>query len=137
MSTLDKHLEEERQKCEDLQFRIDEATICGGNETVNHFFFLFSMKLTQKNCIYFEKIHPVFISFEEKKTFSIVQSKLREKNWLIVYLFPSLRPIRINFNRRTCTCTYAFLSIFSVSSLKKMHFNLHSRKFKIKQNPIM
>lgn len=34
MSALEKQLEEERQKSEDLQFRIDEATICGGNETV-------------------------------------------------------------------------------------------------------
>lgn len=34
VSALEKQLEEERQKCEDLQFRIDEATICGGNETV-------------------------------------------------------------------------------------------------------
>lgn len=35
MAALERQLEEERQKSEDLQFRIDEATICGGNETVN------------------------------------------------------------------------------------------------------
>ncbi|XP_031623867.1 restin homolog isoform X3 [Contarinia nasturtii] len=33
VAALEKLLEEERQKSEDLQFRIDEATICGGNDT--------------------------------------------------------------------------------------------------------
>ncbi|XP_055300483.1 restin homolog isoform X10 [Sitodiplosis mosellana] len=33
VATLERQLEEERLKSEDLQFRIDEATICGGNET--------------------------------------------------------------------------------------------------------
>lgn len=136
MSTLDKHLEEERQKCEDLQFRIDEATICGGNETVNHFFSIF-YEIDAKKLYIFWKNPPSFYFLWRKKNLFNCSIEIARKNWLTVYLFPSLRPIRINFNRRTCTCTYAFLSIFSVSSLKKMHFNSHSRKFKIKQNPIM
>lgn len=42
VSALEKQLGEERQRCEDLQFRIDEATICGGNETViNSFIAIF------------------------------------------------------------------------------------------------
>lgn len=35
VATLEKQLEEERQNTEDLQFRIDEATICEGNDTVS------------------------------------------------------------------------------------------------------
>lgn len=48
MAALEKLLEEERQKSEDLQFRIDEATICGGNDTVYNYGII-SFFLTKKN----------------------------------------------------------------------------------------
>lgn len=64
MATLERQLEEERQKSEDLQFRIDEATICGGNETVNITFH--EPKLTDILCIFVKQTQLIVFVHLEK-----------------------------------------------------------------------